>query len=107
MSIDTSDYILSKVHDCLENQPTISTVKNERRIQSAGRKRFWKQTSVFLALPLRSESPAPPIAHCLYCNSSVSTYVNYKWQATPRRCICGCTLRDGERRQSMGKNGSP
>ena len=32
MSIDTSDYILSKVHDSLENQPIKSTVKDRRRI---------------------------------------------------------------------------
>jgi len=31
MSIDTSDYILSKVHDCLENQPTTSTVKKQKK----------------------------------------------------------------------------
>jgi len=32
MSTDTSDYILSKVHDSLENQPKTSTVKHRRRI---------------------------------------------------------------------------
>ena len=65
MQFDIFDYILAKIHDSLED-PTIktSTAKNRRIILSASRKSFWKQTSLFLALPLRSEGPEPSKARC-------------------------------------------
>jgi len=64
MPNDTFDYVLSKVHDSLENQTT-SKVKNRRSIQSVTRKHFWKQISLFLVLLLRCECPVLPIASCL------------------------------------------
>jgi hypothetical protein len=64
MLSDTFDYVLSKVHDSLENQ-TASRVKNRRSLQSVICKHFWKQINLFLVLLLRCECPVLPIASCL------------------------------------------
>jgi hypothetical protein len=79
MSSDTFNYVLSKVHDSLENQTT-SRVKNRRSIQSVAHKHFRKQISLFVVL-LRPECSVLPIASCLLlcCDLSVSMYLNHKW----------------------------